>query len=119
MSNKINLANTIMIDPGENKRKAIVVNVEAVEGLEKAWADYARENDLAILPCRGDAVLDGAWQELCKQVHHAFAYGLMCNDMTHGEVIEDISFALDKFAKEHGLPGHDWDTEYEDMYGGE
>lgn len=60
-----------------------------------------------------------AWQELCKRVHHAFAYGLMCNDMTHGEVIEEISCALDKFGNDHGLPGHDWDTEYEDQYGGE
>jgi hypothetical protein len=58
-----------------------------------------------------------AWQELCKEVHHAFAYGLECNDMTHGEVISEISFALDKFAKDHGLPGHDWDTYYEDLYG--
>jgi hypothetical protein len=36
--------------------------------------------------------------------------------MTHGEVIGDISFALDQFAKKHGLPEHDWDTEYEEIY---
>lgn len=117
MSNKINLANTIMIDPGEGKRKAIVVNAEAVDGLERAWVDYANENDMTILPYSGDAVINSAWQELCKTVHHAFAYGLQCNDMTHGEVISEISFALDKFAKDHGLPGHDWDTDYEDQYG--
>jgi len=118
MSNKINLANTIMIDPGDGKRKAIVVNVEAVKGLDKAWADYARENDLAILPWRGNGLVEESWKELCKTVHHAFAYGLESNDMTHGEVIGDISFALDKFAEQAGFSEHDWDTEYEDLYGG-
>lgn len=58
------------------------------------------------------------WNELVKMVHHAFAYGLQCNDMTHGEVQDDIAFALDKFAKKYGLPEHDWDTDYEDLYGG-
>ena len=57
------------------------------------------------------------WDELIKTVHHAFAYGLECNDMNHGEVEEDIAFALDRFAKKNGLPEHDWDTEYEDQYG--
>ena len=57
------------------------------------------------------------WDELIKTVHHAFAYGLECNDMTHGEVEEDIAFALDQFAKKNGLPEHPWDTEYEDLYG--
>ncbi len=56
------------------------------------------------------------WNELVKTVHHAFAYGLESNDMTHGEVISDISFALDQFAKKCGLPEHDWDAEYEEIY---
>ena len=60
--------------------------------------------------------MDKDFEELCKMVHHAFAYGLMCNDMTHDEVISDIAFALDKFAKANGLPAHDWDTEYETLY---
>lgn len=57
------------------------------------------------------------WKELIKTVHHAFEYGFHCNDMTHGEIEEDISFALNKFAKENGLPVHDWDTDYEEQYG--
>lgn len=57
------------------------------------------------------------WEELLKTVHHAFEYGLHCNDMTFGEIEDDISFALDKFAKENGLPVHDWDTDYEEQYG--
>lgn len=59
------------------------------------------------------------WDELVKTVHHAFEYGLHSNDMTFGEVEEDIAFALDKFAKENGLQVHDWDTYYEDQYGEE
>lgn len=59
------------------------------------------------------------WEELVKMVHHAFAYGLQCNDMTHGEVMDDIAFALDKFAKAYGLPEHDWEAEYEDLYANE
>jgi len=57
------------------------------------------------------------WNALIKTVHRAFAYGLECNDMTHGEVEDEIAFALDQFALKNGLPVHDWNTEYEDQYG--
>lgn len=98
-------------------KKAIIVPRSAVEGLERAWVDYANETGTAILPYN-DPVRDiGAWEELVKTVHHAFEYGLHCNDMTFGEIEEDISFALDKFAKKNGLPVHDWDTDYEEQYG--
>ena len=98
-------------------KKAILVPITAVEGLEKAWTDYARETGTAILPYnRCEPSIDD-WEELVKTVHHAFEYGFHCNDMTHGEVEDDISFALDKFAKENGLPVHDWDTDYEEQYG--
>ena len=57
------------------------------------------------------------WEDLVKRVHHAFEYGLHCNDMTPGEVEEDIAFALDQFAEKNNLPSHDWDAEYEEIYG--
>lgn len=57
------------------------------------------------------------FEELCKTIHHAFAYGLESNDMTHGEVISDISFALNKFAKENNIPEYDFDADYNDLYG--
>lgn len=98
-------------------KKAIIVPISAVKGLEKAWVDYANETDTAILPYN-DPVRDiDAWEELVKTVHHAFEYGLHCNDMTFGEIEDDISFALDRFAKENDLPVHDWDTDYEEQYG--
>ena len=57
-----------------------------------------------------------SWNDLCKTVHHAFHYGLHCNDMTHGEVEDDISFALSLFASTYHLPEHDWDADYDEMY---
>ena len=98
-------------------KKAIIVPISAVEGLEKAWTDYAEETGTAILPYNRCESSVEDWEELCKMVHHAFEYGLHCNDMTFGEIESDISFALDKFAKENNLPVHDWDTEYEEQYG--
>lgn len=100
-------------------KKTLLVPISAIEGLAAHWATFASTNDVQILPyhnpvikCNGE---DG-WKELCKMVHHAFAYGLECNDMTHGEVEEEIAFALDKFAKENHLPLHDWDADYESLY---
>jgi hypothetical protein len=39
------------------------------------------------------------FEELCKTVHHAFEYGFHCNDMTEGEMEDDISFykGIDKW----------------------
>ena len=98
-------------------KKALIVPLSAVEGLDRFWADYARETGTAILPYRRCERSIEDWEELVKTVHHAFEYGLHCNDMTFGEIESDISFALVKFAKENNLPVHDWDTEYEEQYG--
>lgn len=97
-------------------KKALIVPLSAVEGLDRFWADYARDTDTAILPYHRCDTSNEDWEELVKQVHHAFAYGLECNDMTHGEVEEAIAFALDQFAEKNSLPVHDWDTDYEELY---
>lgn len=101
------------------KKKTLLVPISAIEGLEHTWMKFMESNDVQVLPYNNPVIkcndVDD-WDELCKMVHHAFAYGLMCNDMTHDEVISDIAFALDKFAKANGLPAHDWDTEYETLY---
>ena len=98
-------------------KKAIIVPISAVEHLEKAWEDYARETSTAILPYHRCERSIEDWEELVKTVHHAFEYGLHCNDMTFGEIESDISFALDKFANVNNLPVHDWDADYEETYG--
>ena len=51
------------------------------------------------------------WDELIKTVKHAWQYGIHCNDMTLGEIEEDISSALDRFAKANGLPEINWEEE--------
>lgn len=56
------------------------------------------------------------WEELVKTCHYNFEYGCHCNDLTLGELESNISFALDKFAKAAGLPLHDWDQDYEEVY---
>lgn len=58
-----------------------------------------------------------SWAELVKAVHYNIEYGINCNDLSSHELAENIEFALDKFARENGLPEHDWDTGYEEKYG--
>lgn len=54
------------------------------------------------------------WNELIKTVKHAWQYGIHCNDMTLGEIEEDISSALDRFAKANDLPEVNWEEEEND-----
>lgn len=102
------------------KKKTLLVPITALERLEGQWEAFAMTNDCQILPYNNPVVkltcVDD-WEELCKMVHHAFEYGFHCNDMTPGEVEEDIAFAIDRFARKNGLPEHDWDADYEEQYG--
>lgn len=56
--------------------------------------------------------LDEYWQELINTVRRCWEYGIHANDLTLGEIEEDISFALSRFAEATGLPVPDWDEEY-------
>ena len=51
------------------------------------------------------------WDELIKTVKRTWANGIHANDLTLGEIEEDISCALDRFAKANGLPEINWDEE--------
>lgn len=98
-------------------KKAIIVPISAVEGLDKLWEDYAKETGVAILPYnRCDTSIED-WEELVKMVHYSIEYGVNCNDLSSHELAENITFALDRFAKKNGLPEHDWDADYEETYG--
>lgn len=98
-------------------KKAIIVPISAVEGLEKAWVDYAKETGVAILPYSRCETSIEDWEELCKRLHYVIAYFIHANDLSTSEAEEEICFAMDKFAKVNNLPVHDWDTEYEEQYG--
>jgi hypothetical protein len=50
-------------------------------------------------------------EDAIEMIKHAFEYGFHCNDMTHGEVEEDISFAVNKILKHYGHAPVDWDAQ--------
>lgn len=61
-------------------------------------------------------MIDG-FQEAVKRVKHAIEYGLHCNDMTHGEIEDDICFAFDQLAKKNGEPEINWEEEDDNAAG--
>ena len=54
------------------------------------------------------------FDEAIKRVKYAMEYGLHCNDLTFGEIEEEICFAFDKLAKENGEPEIDWEYNHEE-----
>ena len=97
-------------------KKALIVPLSAVEGLDKLWADYARETGTAILPYHRCETNIEDWEALCKRLHYVIAYFIHANDLSTSEAEEEICFAMDEFAKKNGLPEHPWDDDYEDLY---
>jgi hypothetical protein len=55
-------------------------------------------------------MIDG-WDDAIKVVKRAIEYGLHCNDLSFGELEDDICFAFDMLAKENGMPEIDWEAE--------
>lgn len=98
-------------------KKAIIVPISAVEGLEKAWEDYSKETGVPILPYNRCEPSIYDWEELCKRLHYVIAYFIHANDLSTSEAEEEICFAMKRFAEKTGLPAHDWDTDYEEQYG--
>lgn len=49
----------VQFDPGNGKKKAFIVPLEAIQGLEKYWVDYADRNGITILPYNGSALKEG------------------------------------------------------------
>lgn len=97
-------------------KKAIIVPISAVEGLDKLWEDYSKETGVAILPYNRCETSIDDWEELCKRLHYVIAYFIHANDLSTSEAEEEICFAMDQFAKKNGLPEHPWDDDYEDLY---
>lgn len=46
----------VQFDPGNGKQKALIVPLEALDGLDVMWTDYAKRNGIAILPYRASAL---------------------------------------------------------------
>ncbi len=84
--------------------------------LSKLEVELGPSFRLLIKPVEDDSDKDADWKELIRVVKHAWEYGIHSNDMTLGEIEEDISVALDKFAQSRGLPKIDWEYhEYEPL----
>lgn len=50
------------------------------------------------------------WQEAIKRVKYAIEYGVNCNDLSLGELADEICFAMDTLAKLNGEPEIDWES---------
>lgn len=50
----------VQFDPGNGRQKALIVPVEALDGLGACWENYARHNHIAILPYRASALKEEA-----------------------------------------------------------
>ena len=46
----------VQFDPGNGRQKALIVPIEAIQGLEKYWIKYAEQNCIAILPYEASAL---------------------------------------------------------------
>lgn len=51
------------------------------------------------------------WKEAIKRVKYAIEYGLHCNDLTFGEIEDEICFAFDMLAEKNGLEPIDWEAD--------
>lgn len=46
----------VQFDPGNGRQKALIVPIEALDGLEVCWENYSKQNSIAILPYRASAL---------------------------------------------------------------
>lgn len=50
------------------------------------------------------------WDKFIESIKYAIEYGLHCDDLTKGEIEEDICFAIDVLAKENGIEPVNWES---------
>ena len=46
----------VQFDPGNGRKKAFIVPIEALDGLEIFWENYSEQNGITILPYRASAL---------------------------------------------------------------
>lgn len=54
------------------------------------------------------------WKEAIDLVKYTIEYGLHCNDLTFGEIEDNVCFAFEQLAKKNGLPEIDWEYREEE-----
>lgn len=53
------------------------------------------------------------FKEAVERVKYAIEYGLHCNDLSFGELEDEICFAFDQLAEKNGEPEIDWEYQEE------
>ena len=51
------------------------------------------------------------FDEAIKKIKYDIEYGFHCNDLSFGEVEDDLVYIFDKLAKENGEPEINWEEE--------
>ena len=51
------------------------------------------------------------FDEAVSHIKYEIRYGLHCNDLSFGEIEDEICFALDLIASKNNLPEIDWEEE--------
>ena len=51
--------------------------------------------------------------EAVKKVKYVINYGCCANDLSLGEIADDLTFVMDKLAKDNGEPEINWEEEEE------
>jgi hypothetical protein len=49
------------------------------------------------------------FDEAVSRVKYLIEYGFHCNDLSHNDFEDDLTFVFDKLAKENGHPEIDWE----------
>lgn len=85
--------------------------------IEKHWVGVCEATERAAVQATSEVmemnVKPGiiGWEEFVRKIKYNIEYGFHCNDLSFNDMEDDICFAIDKLAKENGLPPVDWEAE--------
>lgn len=54
------------------------------------------------------------FKEAVEKVKYVINYGCFANDLSFGEIADDLTFVFDKLAKDNGEPEINWEEEEEE-----
>lgn len=89
--------------------------------IEKHWIEVCDARERAAVEAAREAIENSAkpgivgWEEFVRKIKYNIEYGFHCNDLSFNDMEDDICFAIDKFAKENGLPPVDWEAQDEEQ----
>jgi hypothetical protein len=84
--------------------------------IEKHWIGVCDSRERAAAEAAREAIEKNSkpgisgWEEFVRKIKYNIEYGFHCNDLSFNDMEDDICFAIDKLAKENGLPPVDWEA---------